>query len=79
MIFHIDRNILLSALQRISYGVATAKKANNMAKGNSVYRCFVFDADCNQLTIKATDLDVYISEAVSINNSTAEKKTLQII
>ncbi len=78
MIFNIDRNILLSALQRISYGVATAQKANNMVKGNSVYRCFIFDADCDQLTIKATDLDVYMSEAININNQTAEKKTFAV-
>ena len=78
MIFHIDRNILLAALQRISYGVATAKKANNTVRGNSIYRCFVFDADCDQLTIKATDLDVYMSEAVSIGNPNAEKRTFAV-
>lgn len=78
MIFHIDRNILLAALQRISYGVATAKKANNTVRGSSIYRCFVFDTDCDQLTIKATDLDVYMSEAVSIGNPNAEKKTFAV-
>lgn len=78
MIFHIDRNILLAALQRISYGVATAKKANNTIRGNSIYRCFVFYADCDQLTIKATDLDVYMSEAISIGNLSTEKKTFAV-
>ncbi|RRC99077.1 DNA polymerase III subunit beta [Prevotella sp. OH937_COT-195] len=78
MIFHIDRNILLAALQRISYGVATAKKANNTVRGNSVYQCFVFDADYDQLTIKATDLEVFMSEAVSIGNPNAEKKAFAV-
>ena len=78
MIFHIDRNILLAALQRISYGVATAKKANNAVRGISFYRCFVFDADCDQLTIKATDLEVFMSEAVSIGNPNAEKKAFAV-
>lgn len=78
MIFHIDRNILLAALQRISYGVATAKKANNAVRGISFYQCFVFDADCDQLTIKATDLEVFMSEAVSIGNPNAEKKAFAV-
>lgn len=78
MIFNIDRNTFLGALQRVSYGVATAKKASNIAIGNGIFSCFVFDADCDQLTIKATDLDVYMSEVVSIGNPKAEKKTYAV-
>lgn len=79
MTFQIDRNLLLSALQHISYGVANAKKTKYMAaNGSSIYRCFIFHVDCNKLTIDATDLDVFISETVNINNPTTERKTFAI-
>lgn len=78
MIFSIDKNILLSAMQQAAHAVAVAKKAQNICGYSGIYRCFVFSTDTDKLTIQASDLDVFISKTVSIDNKDAVKKTFAV-
>lgn len=73
MIFSIDRNNLLRALQRMSYAVITYKEGNRQSPMFSIWRSFIFDIDCDELTIKTSNSEVFMSETVSVGNPTAEK------
>ena len=78
MIFQVDKNILLTALQRVSHAVITSKKANSLRHVAIIFHRFIFYANCNKLTIKASNLDVFMSDCVDIDNQEAKKKAFAV-
>lgn len=78
MTFKVDRNTLLRALERTRNAVITSREAYRKGGWLEVFKCYIFTADCDQLTIETSNSDIYMREAVSIGNPTADKKTFAV-
>lgn len=77
MIFQVDKNILLTTLQRVNCAVTTTKKENNLFNA-TIFRRFIFYVNCDKLTIKASNLDVFISDCIDIENRETKKKAFAV-
>lgn len=78
MNFQIDRNTLLRALERTRNAVITYRETYKQGGWFDVFKCYIFTADCDQLTIETSNSEIYMRETVSIGNPTADKKTFAV-
>ncbi|MBR4592590.1 MAG: DNA polymerase III subunit beta [Elusimicrobiaceae bacterium] len=78
MKFQIDRNRLLQALERTRNAVMTYRESYYKSGWNEIFKCFIFKADCDLLTIETTNSEIYMSEAVSIGNKDGEVKAFAV-
>lgn len=78
MNFQIDRNTLLRALERTRNAVITHRETYKQGSWFDVFKCYIFTADCDQLTIETSNSEIYMRETVSIGNPTADKKTFAV-
>lgn len=78
MTFEIDRNRLLQALERTRNAVMTYRESYYKSGWHEIFKCFIFKADCDQLTIETSNSEIYMSEAVSIGNKDCMKKAFAV-
>ena len=69
MKFKIDRNTLLTALQKVG---EAARKPFSWRYGTQ-FQSYIFRAKENSLTVEATDGDIFMSQKVVISNADGEK------
>ena len=78
MKFQIDRNRLLQALERTRNAVMTYRESYFKSGWHEIFKCFIFKADCDLLTIETSNSEIYMSEAVSIGNKDGEVKAFAV-
>ena len=68
MIITVDRNKLLTALQRLYSGIMSYAKASFHGRGYDACRCYIFRVSLYKMQIEVSDKEIFMSESVSIGN-----------